>query len=103
MAFVVSGKFWVNNHAHVLKANDSTSFLAEALERIDYSRYNSGTAQPKLNSKICRAIEMLMPSPEEQTKIANFLTALDRKIESVAQQISHTQAFKKGLLQQMFV
>ncbi len=39
----------------------------------------------------------------EYAKIANFLTALDRKIESVAQQIRHTQAFKKGLLQQMFV
>lgn len=45
-----------------------------------------------------------------QTKIANFLTAMDRKIESVAQRICHAQAFKKdaqafkkGLLQQMFV
>ncbi|MEO7098763.1 MAG: restriction endonuclease subunit S [Luteolibacter sp.] len=48
-------------------------------------------------------IMLPIPHPKEQTKIANFLTALDRKIESVANQITHTQTFKKGLLQQMFV
>jgi type I restriction enzyme S subunit len=37
------------------------------------------------------------------SKITDFLTALDRKIESVSKQISHTQTFKRGLLQQMFV
>ena len=43
------------------------------------------------------------PSVEEQTKIANFLTAIDQKIEVVAQQIEQAKQWKKGLLQQMFV
>lgn len=48
-------------------------------------------------------ITLNIPTPDEQTKIANFLSAIDRKIESVATQITETQTFKRGLLQQMFV
>ncbi len=56
--------------------------------------------------KIGMLTDFAIPFPtsfEEQTKITNFLSALDRKIETVAAQITHTQTFKKGLLQQMFV
>ncbi|WP_442923133.1 restriction endonuclease subunit S [Microcoleus sp. A006_D1] len=44
-----------------------------------------------------------VPSKEEQEKIADFLTAIDKKIEAIAQQIELTEQFKKGLLQKMLV
>jgi type I restriction enzyme S subunit len=49
-----------------------------------------------------RDITVHAPSEKEQIRIADFLGALDKKLELVSQQIEQTQTFKKGLLQQMF-
>lgn len=61
------------------------------------------SAQPKLALYAIEQLEVQIPCPEEQTKIANFLSAIDQKIEVVAQQIEQAKTWKKGLLQQMFV
>jgi type I restriction enzyme S subunit len=62
-----------------------------------------GTGMPKISKTDLKSLSFSLPSLEEQTKIANFLSAIDRKIEVVAQQIEQAKHWKKGLLQQMFV
>lgn len=105
VAFLAKGKYWVNNHAHVLKAVDSNVnyFICEQLESFDYRKYNSGGAQPKLNQATCRSIIMRMPCVEEQKKIADCLSSLDDVINQIDAELSAWKEFKKGLLQQMFV
>jgi type I restriction enzyme S subunit len=63
----------------------------------------ANTTLPIINKTEFSKFLLPIPSFPEQTKIANFLTALDRKIESVSSQITGMQTWKKGLLQQMFV
>ncbi|WP_159516671.1 MULTISPECIES: restriction endonuclease subunit S [unclassified Acinetobacter] len=86
-----------------LKAwHEYTYYYLEYIEKNWYQYGQSGT-QVNLNSDIVSNEIFPFPCLEEQTKIANFLSAIDQKIEVVAQQIEQAKQWKKGLLQQMFV
>ena len=69
----------------------------------DISIYSVGTSQKVLALSALRSIKMSLPTKNEQTKIAQFLTELDDKINAVDAQIQSAQQWKQGLLQQMFV
>ena len=62
-----------------------------------------GSSQLNLSKADILNFPVSLPCIEEQTKIANFLSAIDQKIEVVVQQIEQAKTWKKGLLQQMFV
>jgi type I restriction enzyme, S subunit len=105
VCFLAKGKYWVNNHAHVLKSKDNycNGFICEALERLSYVQYNTGTAQPKLNQEVCRNITILVPKFEEQQRIAEYLFSIDNLITSHQQKIEKLQNIKKAYLKEMFI
>jgi type I restriction enzyme S subunit len=72
-------------------------FVDEVIERC------TGTSYPAINSKDLAKICICYPTLPEQTKIANFLSAIDDKINHTQKQIEKAETWKKGLLQQMFV
>lgn len=67
------------------------------------SDVSTGSTRKRIGLSELKKLPIKVPYLEEQTKIANFLSAIDQKIEVVSQQIEQTKQWKKGLLQQMFV
>lgn len=106
IANLYKGKCWVNNHTHVIKGIEGiliNEFLYYCLVHKDITGFVSGGTRAKLTKGEMLKIEIPFPAIEEQTKIANFLIAIDEKIGKVEVQIKQMELWKKGLLQQMFV
>ncbi len=104
LVYFATGKFWVNNHAHILypKFGD-IYFNYLLLENIDYEKYNTGTAQPKLNVQNLKKIKIKSPRDNsEQQKIGKFFSKLDRQIELEEQKLAKLEEQKKGYMQKLF-
>ncbi|MGQ4006582.1 restriction endonuclease subunit S [Francisellaceae bacterium CB300] len=89
------------------KKSGNSTFFAYYLthyKKHDLAKYGQGSTIVHMYYSHFKNMLIKFPSLiEEQTKIANFLSAIDSKIEQVIKQLEHNKEFKKGLLQQMFV
>ncbi|HAH7189828.1 TPA: restriction endonuclease subunit S [Escherichia coli] len=87
IAFSISGKTWVNNHAHVLKFKNYTEqkFVEYYLNNINLTPYISGAAQPKLNKKNLESIRIPNPSLKEKERIVTILDKFDTLTNSITE------------------
>lgn len=105
IAFSISGKSWVNNHAHVLKFSSRArqKLIEEYINFIKIDDFLTGMAQPKLNKSKIEVIPIPIPPTEkEEQKIADCLSSLDELIAAQTQKINLLKDHKKGLMQQLF-
>ena len=100
----VEGKSYISEHAIACKANESsyTEWLAQRLDFFNLNRLSESSAQPGLSVKKLLRVKLVIPNKEEQQKIANFLTAIDTKIQQLTEKKALLEAYKKGVMQRIF-
>ena len=103
LAFKASGKFWVNNHAHILKPRfGNIDYFVHLLESLDYSLYVTGAAQPKLTKENLGNYKIITPPLKEQEKIADFLALKTNEISNLktnlTSQITTLADYRKSLI-----
>ena len=97
IAFSVSGKIWVNNHAHILKFRtyEERRFIEFYLNKTDLTPYISGAAQPKLNKKNLNSIKIPIPPLEEQQRIITILDKFDTLVNSISEGLPKEIALRR--------
>lgn len=106
IAYRVSGKSWINNHAHILRTKVGGSFSQDfvfyCLEHKNITPFIKGGTRAKLNQAELR--EILIPKPPEliQRRIAEIISTADKAIEQTEALIAKYQQIKAGLMQDLF-
>jgi type I restriction enzyme, S subunit len=105
IAFIASGKFWVNNHAHVLQGQDEldTLFLCYALQHAEIDSYISGSTRPKITQADLKKIPVFAPELKYRRQVARFVKDFDEKI-TLNRQINQTlEQMAQALFKSWFV
>lgn len=105
-AFIVEGKFWVNNHAHILKPKIDIKYLCHYLNSIPYSEHVTGTTRLKLNQEALKKINILLPPLNEQKrivqKIEELFSEIDDGIRSLETANKLLDIYRESILIQAF-
>jgi type I restriction enzyme M protein len=90
-SFIVDGKSWVNNHAHVIKPKESLNivYLKEVLNYLDLSKYITGVTVPKLNQKNMLSIKIPLPPLEKQQEIVDEIEQYQKVIDGARQVVDN--------------
>jgi type I restriction enzyme S subunit len=105
VAFLARRKFWVNNHAHIVRGNAQadTRFLMYALTGTDINGYLTGSTMPKLTQGNMNRIPIFAPPLNEQRAIAQILGTLDDKIELNRRMNETLEAMARAIFKSWFV
>jgi|SRR5271157_3709203 len=106
IAFFATGKFWVNNHAHIVKALPEVAddyFIMRYLENMNISAYITGAAQPKLSQSNLKSIKILLPPLSIQQRISWILSAYDTLIENNIRRIHILEEMAQTIYHEWFV
>jgi len=104
IAFYITGKSWINNHAHIIKNKDDSldlKYLYFSLVHKDITSFLNGGTRAKLNKKELLLLKIKLPSLKEQKKIAEVLTIAEQKIELLKTELTELQEQKKALMQKL--
>jgi len=102
IAYKMKGKFWVNNHAHILKAKPEyeQDFIFYSLVHKNILTFLASGTRAKLNKSEMYKIEIDTPKDKsEQTRIAQILTDMDNEIEALKKKLNKYKMLKQGLMQ----
>lgn len=100
----LKGKFWTVDtlfYTHSFK-KATPFFIFLLFQRISWKKYNEASGVPSLSKSTLEKIEVSLPTLPEQQKIAAFLSAVDARIQALQRKKELLQAYKKGLMQQLF-
>ena len=100
----LTGKFWTVDtlfYTHSFKDN-IPKFIYALFLKINWYKYNEASGVPSLSKITIGKIDIYIPTPKEQQKIANTLSSLDNLIEAQQRKVEALQKHKKGLMQQLF-
>ena len=103
---IVKGKFWVNNHSHIMKPISSNiEYLLHLLEITDYTKYRSGSRQPKLTIDNLKSVPLVIPPIQEQKETIDFLNSELNKMRKIhdmeSKKIELIEEYRKSLISEV--